>query len=312
MSAKLGVADFLASGSLTGDELAKRMGANSHALFRVMRFLTSLGIFTQDSSDKFGLTSISRHLRTDVPESLRDLIIMFGEEHYKAAGELLHVVLTGETAFNYVYGKPLFEYLAEHPEASKTFNAAMVQGLGRFGSPFETYDFTGRRLVVDVGGGHAHLLAYVLRSNPSLNGILYDLPQGATEAAAYLESQGVSSRSRIVTGSFFDSIPSGGDVYVMSRVLHDWPDEKARLILTNCRKVVSKDGVLLISEIVLPQGDALSMGQDLDMDLVMLFMLGGTERTEAEWRNLLQGSGFALRRIVKTSGPFDLIEAGPV
>jgi hypothetical protein len=307
--AKLGIADFLAKGPLTADELAGKTGTHPRSLFRLMRALAAQRIFTQDHSDRFGLTSLSQVLRRDDPHSMRYVAINFGEEYYRAAGELLHTVKTGETGFNHLYGKGHFDYLAEHPEASEVFNAAMAVMSTRGGSPFGTYSFQGRRLLVDVGGGRGHMAVGILRSNPGLKAILYDLPHGVAEAPAYLKAQGVGDRCQIITGSFFDSIPSG-DTYLMSRVLHDWPDEKASLILTNCRRSIAKDGILLIREAVIPEGDIPSEGKQID--LTMLFMLGGAERTEEEWRSLLAKSGFALERIVKTGGPFDLIEAKPI
>ena len=308
--AKLGIADLLAHGPKDSTELAGSLGAHQRSLFRVMRSLAGLGVFTQDSQGRFGLTEVSQSLRTDHPESQRYAIMMNGEEQYRAAGELLHNVMTGETAFDYLYGKGHFEWMAEHPEARAIFNRAMSQPPTRSKSAVETHDYAGGRLVVDVGGGRGHLIASVLKSNPSLKGILFDLPQGVEESSSFLQTQGVADRCKIVTGSFFDSIPGGGDVYIMSRILHDWPDEKASVILSNCRKVIPKTGKLLIHESVLPEGDAPSRGKQID--LIMLYMLGGAERTENEWKTLLQRSGFALTRVQITGGPFDLIVAKPV
>jgi O-methyltransferase domain/Dimerisation domain len=307
--AKLGIPDLLARGPLAADELAGKTGAHSRSLFRLMRALAAQRIFTQDPSDRFGLTPLSQVLRSDDPHSMRWVAINFGEEYYRAAGELLHTVRTGETGFNHLYGKGHFDYLAEHPESSEVFNAAMAAMSARGRDPFGTYSFQGKKLLVDVGGGRGHLTVHVLGSNPGLKAILYDLPHGVAEAPAYLKAQGVADRCRIITGSFFDSIPSG-DIYLLSRVLHDWPDEKASLILANCRKSIGDDGILLIREAVIPEGDIPSEGKQID--LTMLFMLGGAERTEEEWRGLLAKSGFRLEKIVKTGGPFDLIEAKPV
>ncbi len=221
----------------------------------------------------------------------------------------MHTIKTGETAFDHIYGKGHFDYLAENKEASTTFNMFMTQSSGRTRSPLGSYSFEGKGLIVDVGGGQGALLAHILRSNPHLNGLLYDLPQGVAEARKYLLAQGVLDRCRIVTGSFFDSVPQGGDVYFMSRILHDWPDEKAATILANCRKAISDKGTLLIRDAVIPEGDTPSRGKQLD--LTMLYMLGGMERTEKEWRSLLHRSKFELNEIIRTGQPFDLIEATP-
>jgi hypothetical protein len=233
--------------------------------------------------------------------------IFTGEENYKAAGNLLHSVRTGETAFDHLYGKGHFEWMAEHADASSTFNKAMAQSLRRQANPVESYDYSGKRLVVDVGGGRGDLISSVLVANPSMKGILYDLPQGSAEARSLLQAKGVEDRCRIKTGSFFDSIPSGGDVYVLSRILHDWPDDKAATILANCRKAIRDDGTLLIRDSVISDNDV----QGSTMDITMMIMTGGKERTEAEWKNLLQSAGFALNRVYKKQGQFDLIEAKP-
>ena len=307
VAAKLGVADHLRHGPKKAEELAKEVGANPKALFRLMRHLAAIGIFTQDESGKFGLTPLGELLCTDNPESMRYGAIFTGEENYKAAGNLLHSVRTGETAFNHLYGKGHFDWMAEHADASSTFNKAMAQSLRRQGNPVESYDYSGKRVVVDVGGGRGDLIASVLVANPAMEGVLYDLPQGSAEARSVLQAKGVEDRCHIKTGSFFDSIPSGGDVYVLSRILHDWPDDKAAIILANCRKAIKDDGTLLIRDNVLSDGDP----QGSTLDVTMLIMTGGEERTEPEWRNLLQSAGFALTRVYKKEGQFDLIEAKP-
>lgn len=307
--AKLGVADQLVRGGLQSGELARRLGVQPQPLFRVMRALAEQGIFTQDKSDRFGLTPFSELLRDDNPNSLRYVAINVGEEYYRSAGELLHTVRTGETAFNHIYGKGQFEYLAENPEANRTFNLFMAQGLRGSGNPLGLYDFGERSVVVDVGGGNGTMIASILEANPHLNGVLYDLPQVVAEASKVLESHGIQDRCRVVAGSFFRSVPPGGDTYILSRILHDWPDEKAKEILANCRRAMEDDGVLIIREAVIPEGDAPSQGKQVD--LTMLFMLGGRERTQHEWKELLKESKFDLTRVIETGKSFDLIEAKP-
>jgi len=185
----------------------------------------------------------------------------------------------------------------------------MAQSLRRLDNPIESYDYTGKHLAVDVGGGRGDLIASVLQANPSLNGILFDLPQGAAEASSLLKAEGIAARCRIITGSMFDSVPAGGDVYIMSRVLHDWPDEKAAAILVNCRKSIAKGGTLLIRDNVLSERDAPPMATQVD--ITMLFMTGGVERTESEWKSLLRPTGFAVTKFWKKEGVADLIEAHP-
>ena len=310
VAAKLGVADLLVDGPEDAGKLAAKLEVKPDPLFRLMRALASLGVFTQDASDRFGLTPVSQLLRTDVPDSMRYTAIFTGEEHYRAAGELLHTVKTGETAFRHLYGMGHFEYLAKNDEASKTFNMFMAQSIRRAGEPINSFDFSGRRLVVDVGGGKGTMVAKVLRGHPGMKGVLFDLPQGVAEARGYLKEQGVDGRCQIVSGSFFESVPAGGDVYLLSRILHDWPDEEARKILTNCRRAIGEKGTLVIIDAVLPDGDAPSPSKL--RDLSMLFLLNGKERSESEWDKLLRGTGFEPKRFVKSGRSLDLIEAGPV
>jgi O-methyltransferase domain/Dimerisation domain len=307
VAAKLGVADHLQHGPKKAEEPAREVQANPKALFRLMRHLAAIGIFTQDQSGKFGLTPLGELLCTDNPGSMRYGVIFTGEENYKAAGNLLHSVRTGETAFNNLYGKGHFDWMAEHADASSTFNKAMAQSLRRQANPVESYDYSGKHVVVDVGGGRGDLISSVLVANPTMEGVLYDLPQGSAEARSVLQAKGVEDRCHIKTGSFFDSVPAGGDVYVLSRILHDWPDVKAAAILANLRKAIKDDGTLLIRDNVLSDGDV----QGSTMDITMMIMTGGEERTESEWRSLLRSSGFALTRVYKKEGQFDLIEAKP-
>ncbi|HYM38639.1 MAG TPA: methyltransferase [Thermoplasmata archaeon] len=308
--AKLGVADLLVDGPKTAEGLARRLGVQARPLFRVMRALAGEGVFTQDGTQGFGLAPLGEPLRSDHPRSVRSSAIMHGELHYRAAGALLHTVRTGETGFDHLYGKGLFAHLGEHPEDSATFNAAMGETQGVWSNPIESYDFRGHHVLVDVGGGRGTLLALLLKRNPHLRGILYDLPQGVAEARSYLESQRVSNRCQIRIGDAFREVPRGGDVYIFSRVLHDWPDDKARSLLANVRTAIPDDGLLLLWEAVVPEGATPSLTKHID--LTMLFLLGGAERTEAEWRAMLAATGFALLKVTKTGGMFDLIEAKPV
>jgi hypothetical protein len=308
VAAKLGIADHLANGPKSVDELAREVGANRKALLRLMRHLTALDLFKQEESKKFSLAPLGELLRNDGPESMRYNAIYAGEEIYKATGELLHSVRTGETAFKHLYGKGHFDWLGDHPDESSTFNKAMAQSLRRLQNPIEFYDFSGKGLVVDVGGGRGDLITSVMRANPHLKGILFDLPQGAQEAQSHLRTNRVADRCQIITGSFFDSVPEGGDVYVLSRILHDWADDKAAIILANCRKAIKEDGTLLIRDNVLTDHDL----HGSQIDLTMMIMTGGEERTESEWKSLLSSAGFSLTKVHKKDGQFDLVEAKPI
>lgn len=310
VAAKLGVPDLLQNEPKDSNELARLMRVDPRALFRVLRALSALGVLTYDSSKKFRLTPVGRVLCTDDPRSLRYFVIMLGEEHYRTAADLLHTVRTGETSFNRLYGKSHYQYLSEHPEARRVFDAAMAEGLRQSSSPIQVYDFSNRRLLVDVGGGRGDMIVSALKKNPALKGILFELPLGIRDARSYIDSQRVADRCQIIFGSAFESMPAGADVYVMSRLLHDFSDERAAIILVNCRRAIAKEGILLIQESVIRESDT-SPRRKL-LDLTMLYMEGGAERTEQEWRNLLLSSGFDLVNIRRARGTFDLIEARPI
>jgi hypothetical protein len=309
VTARLGIADRLSGGPKDADALAREVGAHPDRLFRVLRVLAAHGVFTLDARRRVGLTPVGEYLRTDVPGSLAAFATFSGAEPYHAFEDLLHTVKTGEIAFNHAYGVGHFEYLAQHPEASATFHRTMAGAIEGVGDPFEGFDFGNYHVLVDVGGGHGALLAAVLRAHDGLRGILYDLENAVVDAPAFLESAGVKDRCEIQTGSAFESIPSGGDLYVMSRILHDWPDERALTLLRNCRKVVPDSGALLLREVVLAEG--IPPPARAQLDLMMMAITGGRERTQQEWRELLHQSGFVLRRAWMRRAGQDLIEAGP-
>ena len=315
--AKLGIPDYLRDGPVGSAELAKRLGVHAQSLHRVMRALASVGVFAQDKEDRFGLTPVSEILCSRSPVSMRQYAILMGEEHYQAVGELVHTVRTGESAFNHMYRMEFFEYLSTHPEANATFNAAMHGSGNEWEDLPKLYDFRRFHKVVDVGGGRGALLAAILRANPAMHGALFDLPQVLSGAEEYLKSRGVLDRCEVVLGDALSAIPSGGDLYIMSAVLHAFQDDKAKRILDNCRSCIKSEGKLLISESVLPEGDAPSEGKMFD--LIMLAVSGGLERTKGEWQSLLCSSGFELEQVIETKSEklepnlvTPLIEARPV
>ncbi len=311
VATKLGIPDLLSAGPKDAGTLASHAGVEPDRLHRVLRVMASLGVLTLDDQERFGLTPIGELLRTDHVGSMAVVSTFAGEEPYRAWGDLLHTVKTGETAFDHVYGMGHFEYLALHPEASAMFNRLMAWSVELTGPALEGYDLSGHRLLVDVGGGKGAMIASVLRTHPHLRGILFDQPAAVVDAVAQLSSAGVADRCEIRTGSAFDGVPTGGDVYVLSRVLHDWPDAKAATMLLNCRKAMAKGDVLLLVEGVMPAGVA--PPSRLWLDLVMMVMNGGGERTEAEWRTLLEATGFSLVSVRPTTRPTqDLLEARAV
>lgn len=307
--AKLGLANLLVAGSKSAEQLAKETSVDPDRLHRVLRALAAHGVFAVDGDGRFQLNPLGELLQTNAPGSMAAMTILQGEEPYRAFGDLLHTVTTGETAFDHLFGMGHFDYLAGHPSAGSTFHTAMSQSRRPAGKPLEGYDFRNCRVIVDVGGGVGALLASVLQEHAHLRGILFDLPSVMDDAKKYLDASGVADRCELRAGSAFDAIPSGGDVYVMSRVLHDWPDPKALVLLRNCREVIPRSGTLLLKESVVPE-DSRSP-EIFDRDLMMMVMNGGRERTEGEWRALLNRGGFSLSRYPLLVSNPDLLEARP-
>lgn len=309
VAAKLGLADHLKSRTMSAAELAAETRTDADRLGRLLRVLASEGLLTEDPLHRFALTQVGEVLRTDLPGSLAPFAIFQGEQPYRAFGALLHTVRTGETAFDQIYGMGHFEYLAQNPEAAESFHRTMAATVPTPGDPLERLDLGGQKVVVDVGGGVGELLGRILRAHPSFRGVLFDLPAAVAGAQAHLSSAGVADRCEVRTGSALESAPTGGDIYVMSRVLHDWPDATARKVLENCRSSMGAKAVLVLLESVVPDSNA--PRPVLLRDLMMMAMNGGRERTEAEWRTLLEASGFTLSKALRTGGPFDVIEARP-
>jgi hypothetical protein len=306
VAAKLGVADLVHEGPKSTEELARATQTHAPSLYRLLRALASVGVFAEDPQGLFGLTPIAECLRS-VPGSQRSLMIMMGEEHYRAWGELLYSVQTGRIAFDHVHGKPVFQFLSEHPDKAKIFDEAMVGVHGaETQAMLDAYDFSSIGTLVDIGGGNGSVLSSVLRKHPSLKGILYDLPGVAGRAQEQLKQAGLADRCQVIGGNFFERVPAGGDAYVMRHIIHDWNDAQCRQILGNCRQVMRPEARLLIVESVIPPGNEPFMGKFLD--LVMLVIPGGKERTEPEYRALFQSAGFRLTRIVPTAREVSIIE----
>ena len=307
VAAKLGIADLLSTGSRTADELAQATYMHAPSLFRLLRALASLGVFAEDESSRFGLTPIAECLRSDVPGSQRALAIMSGEEHFKAWGELLYSIQTGKTSFDKLYGMPIFDFLSQNLEQAKVFDAAMVGVHGRETAAMtDAYDFSEIGVLADVGGGNGSLLSFVLKAYPNLKGMLYDLPGVVERAKAGLQAAGLADRCEVIGGSFFESIPEGADAYLMRHIIHDWDDEKSLTILRNVHRAMRPDARLLVVEGVIPPGNDPSFSKLLD--LTMLTLPGGKERTEEEYRTLFRAGGFELTRIVPTAAEISVIE----
>jgi hypothetical protein len=286
--AKLGVPDLLAAGPRTVTDLAAAAGADPQALRRMLRALSSMSLFRQTAPDTYALTSAAELLRADVPGSLRQTAIMHGEAVYRSFAEIMHTVHTGEPAFEKVHGQPFYDYLAAHPAIAEVFAEAMgsepVAGL------LAEVDLSGVRTLVDVGGGNGGLLAEVLTAHPGMRGVLLELPDSIRAARPRLTKAGVLDRVELLEGNFFDDIPAGGDVYVLARVLHNWTDGHAETILRRLASAMAPGARLLVFEKLLPEepGSAATAM----VDLLMLGMLEGHDRTADEYQLLLTKSGF--------------------
>jgi hypothetical protein len=311
VAAKLGIADLLAKGSQTAEQLAKATGTHAPSLYRLMRALASKEVFSEQKDGTFVLTPLAEYLRSDVPGSMRSAAIMIGEEHFRAWAEFEHSVRTGQTAFERVHGKPVFQYLSEHPESAKIFDEAMVGVHGdETDAMLDAFAFSGFNTLVDVGGGNGNNLTQTLVRTPTLKGILYDLPHVVERAKPLLQAAGVANRCQAVGGSFFDAAPPGGDAYLMRHILHDWYDPECKTILKNIHKVMPKHGQLLVVETVIPSGNIPHFAKLLDLN--MLAIPGGKERTEDEYRALFAACGFRLDRVVHTKSAVDVIVGAPV
>jgi hypothetical protein len=307
--AKLGIADHISRGLVSLTDLAGATGAHAPSLHRVMRGLVSIGIFTIEPKGGFGMTPLAARLRSDVPGSLRAYAIMNGEQWvWRSLGEIELSVRTGQPAFNHVFGAPLFDYYNAHPEAGAV-SAAALSGLSDFENTaiVSAYDFMAARTVIDIGGGEGSLLCTILAANPESRGILLERPGVMEMARAKFDAAGVADRCDIVPGDFFTGIPTGGDVYILKKVIHDWNDEQARTILARCRDAMAGSARLLVAESVVPEGNHESPTKWLD--LLMLVYTGGRERTETEYGDLLASVGFANARLVSTASNISLVEA---
>ncbi len=307
--ATFGIADVVSDQPTDVRELARRVGAHEPSLYRLLRALSMDGVFAEAEPRRFVSTPLSDGLRTDAPLSARWIAILAGSEHYRAWTEALHSFRTGEPGFERAFGLPYFDYLDQNPGASAVFNRAMGAGTRSRMTALVGYDWTGVRHVVDVGGGNGTALAAVLADNPHLTGTIFELDATLPAARKVMEESGLAARCNLIAGDFFiDKLPAA-DAYVLSQILHDWDDDRAAAILGNCRRTLHDDGRLLILDSVVPTDPEPDFRKLFDLH--MLVLLGGKERTEAEWRELLKSEGFSLHTI-SAAGPSNLLEARPI
>jgi SAM-dependent methyltransferase len=306
VAAELGIADLLIEGPRTAEELAEEADAHSGALYRVLRALASIGIFSEDEDGRFYLTPVAENLRSDVPNSLRSFAIMTGAEFYQSWGNLLYSAKTGKEGYDKTFGKPFFQHMIEHPDRHAIYDKAMmVHGIVETEPMLDAYDFSAFETVMDVGGGNGLMLAAILNRHPAVKGILFDLPAVADRANESFSDPDLSGRCQVVGGDFFTSVPSA-DVYVLRHIIHDWDDDDAITILSNCRKAMNPEGRVLLVETVIPPLNEPCFGKWLDL---MMLIVGGRERTEEQYRRLLPQAGLELNRIIPTAHEISIVEA---
>jgi O-methyltransferase domain len=310
---ELGIPDRLADGPVSCAELARDAGAHEASLYRVLRLLAALGVFSQTRPGSFGLTILGGRLRSGAAASMRSWALLAGTvggcqpfEH------ILHTVRTGQPGFDAAHGMPMFEFLAEHPADAAVFDAAMLERTAMFApSVAAGYDFCDLRTVVDVGGGRGILLAAILRGHGHLQGTLFELPAVAAGAQAVLAAAGLTDRCEVVAGDFFRGVPAGADCYLLANVLHDWDDTRAAEILASCRRATTRHGRVLIIERLIPGNPAEALPVLLSDINMLVLSPGGRERTNSEYRRLLQAAGLRPGIIQPVTFPYGVIEGRP-
>jgi O-methyltransferase len=298
-AASLRVADHLVDGPVALDDLARRVEANPDALARMLRHLICHGVFAEPSPGTFALNEMAEFLRSDHPSGMRVSLDLdgFGGQMDLAFTGLLHTVRTGGPAWERVFGLPFWEYLAANPKMSGSFDAVMSSATEFVTDAVAAHDWSTVRHVIDVGGGRGVLLAAILATSPELRGTLIDLPDTVERGRQYLAEHGVGERSEVVGQSFFDPLPTGGDLYVLRSVLHDWNDEESVAILRRCAGAAGDGGRVLVLEEHSSEGDRTAFAE---MDLRMLVLAGGRERSVEEYTALVTAAGLTPTRVHTT------------
>jgi hypothetical protein len=311
VAAKLGIADLLKDGPRTSEDLSQVTGTHAPSLYRVLRLLTAVGLLTEEGTRSFALTPLGTYLQTGVPGSMRDTALFYCDKPFwQVWGDLLHSAETGETGYQHVFGLSLFDYNVQHPEHATLFNHMMTEWTASVAPTVAAaYDFSATSILVDVGGGHGQMLASILQAHPTLHGVLFDLPHVVKGAPPLLEAAGVAERCEVLGGDAFTAVPADHETYLLSRVIHDWDDERALALLTRCHQAMKPQGKVLLVERVILTGTTPQV-LVLESDVQMLVVApGGKERTDAEYRALLNAAGFELTRLIPVLTPFYVIEA---
>lgn len=309
VAARMNLADYLMHGPCSIDDLAFQAHADIDALYRLLRLLASNGIFHEDESGMFSLTDLAQPLLSDYPQSLKSWLMYHDgdESRWRSYGHMDYSIQTGKPAFNYLYGQGYFDTIAQDAEKAAQFDEGMRNISQEENSHIvQSYDFSPYKTIIDLGGGKGGLLAEILKNNSFAYGILYDLPHVMASAHDYVSSQNLETRVNCVPGSFFEKIDRVCDLYVLKRILHDWNDEDCIKILLNCRESMPKNSKLLIIEAVVATGNTKDFAKDVDLAMLVLF--GGKERTENEWKILLQSANLKLLHIHKTPSMLSILE----
>jgi hypothetical protein len=308
VAAELGIADMLADGPQSIEALAEMSQSHAPTLYRVLRALAAVGIFSETDDKCFELTPMAECLKTGV---MRSIALMFHADwHDRAWDNLLYGVKTGKPPFDKAHGKPAFEWFESHPHAARIYNEAnALKAMNSHRAVVDVYDFSDIETLTDVGGGYGSLIAEILLVYPMLRGVVAELPNVVPAARDQIMARDLDKRCNVIECDFFREIPAGGDAYLMSNILHDWKDDHCLKILRNCRRAMKPGSKLLIVETIIPQGNAFSIGKLLDLEVFV--MGGGCERTEDEFRCLLEECGFKHLRIIPTEEGISVIECIP-
>jgi hypothetical protein len=309
--ARLGVADHMGEGAIPVEELATKVGAHAPSLYRVMRMLASVGVFSEEPGGKFALTPVGETLKTEAQGSMRAMAMMLGDEwSMHAYTRMADCIRTGVDGVTMAYGKPIFDLLAERPEQCETFQRAMTGGSAIAAqSILASYDFGGIERLADIGGGHGVLLASILEKYPAMRGVLFDLPEVVAGVPAD-RLAACGGRLDVEAGSFFERVPHGCDAYMMKHIIHDWSDEHCRTILRLIRAQLPAHGRLLVCELVMPEEPGPAPAKMLDIEMLVM-TVGGKERTPREFGELFASAGLKLGRVVTTPTPICVVEALP-
>jgi hypothetical protein len=306
---ELGLADHLSAGPQTAEILAGLTQTKPGPLYRLLRTAASLGIFSEDSAHRFALTPLGEAMKTGAPGAARASILTLAGRSFSSAWENLRYSLeTGKPGFDKANGVPVFDWLTSHPDEALLFGETMIGFHGAEPAAVAAaYDFSGFQTIVDIGGGTGNLLTTILAAQPGPRGVLFDLPHVVREGATLIQQRGLTDRVETKSGSFFETVPAGGDAYLLSHVIHDWNEEQCLTILGHCRSAMKATSRLLLIEMVLPDGNTPHPGKMLDM--MMLVGPGGQERTAAEYRTLLEKAGLRFTRLIPTNSAVSIVEA---